>query len=100
MVGDTDFPIDPVAETRCNSQFACVRESGAIHLPWTSTPNGGVVVSNVTFVNFKSHVLMGCAYCGRGDTPMIGDGGFETRFEKLKFVNSSQRALFRHSSEG
>ena len=30
---------------------------------------------------------------------MIGDGAFETRFQGMRFVNSSQRAYFRHPNE-
>ena len=41
----------------------------------------------------------GCAHCARGGAPSLGDGGFETRFERLRFINSSQRALFRHPNE-
>jgi hypothetical protein len=41
----------------------------------------------------------GCAHCGRGGAPSLGDGGYETRFERMNFVNSSQRALFRHPNE-
>ena len=59
-----------------------------------------MLVSNVTFVNFKNACLRGCAHCGRGGSPVLGDGAFETRFEKLKFVNSMERALFRHPNEG
>jgi hypothetical protein len=49
------------------------------------------------FVCFS--LYSGCAHCGRGGAPSLGDGGFETRFERLRFVNSSQRALFRHPNE-
>jgi hypothetical protein len=41
----------------------------------------------------------GCAHCGRGGGRSLGDGGYETRFEGLKFINSSQRALFLHPNE-
>jgi hypothetical protein len=53
----------------------------------------------VTFVNFKHACLRGCAHCGRGGSPVLGDGAAETRFEGMRFVNSSQRALFRHPHE-
>ena len=74
-------------------------ESG-LYFPWAVNPNGGMTVSNVTFVNYKNACLRGCAHCGRAGSPVLGDGGWETRFEKLKFVNSPQRALFRHPNEG
>jgi hypothetical protein len=41
----------------------------------------------------------GCAHCGRGGSPSIGDGAFETRFSGMRFTNSSQRAFFRHPNE-
>jgi hypothetical protein len=77
-----------------------VPAEGGLYFPWAVNPNGGMVVSNVTFVNFKNACLRGCAHCGRAGSPVFGDGGWETRFEKLKFVNSPQRALFRHPNEG
>ncbi len=57
-------------------------------------------MSNVTFVNYKNPCLMGCAHCGKGGSPSMGDGAFETRFEKMRFVNSPERVVFRHSNEG
>lgn len=48
---------------------------------------------------FVSLCHRGCAHCGRGGSPSIGDGAFETRFRGMRFVNSSQRALFRHPNE-
>jgi hypothetical protein len=72
---------------------------GGILFPWNDDAGGGMSVSNVTFVNFKHACLRGCAHCGRGGSPVVGDGAFETRFEGMRFVNSSQRALFRHPNE-
>jgi hypothetical protein len=72
---------------------------GGILLPWNNLAGGGMKVSNVTFVNFAHACLRGCAHCGRGGSPALGDGAFETRFEGMRFVNSSQRALFRHPNE-
>ena len=72
---------------------------GGILFPWNEQAGGGMTVSNATFVNFKHACLCGCAHCGRGGSPVIGDGAFETRFEGMRFVNSSQRALFRHPNE-
>jgi hypothetical protein len=67
---------------------------------WTAPEfSGGMTVSNATFVNFVHACMRGCAHCGRGGSPVVGDGAFETRFEGIKFVNSSQRALFRHPNE-
>jgi hypothetical protein len=43
----------------------------------------------------KCRCLRGCAHCGLGGSPSFGDGGFETRVESIKFVNSSERVLFR-----
>ena len=72
---------------------------GGILFPWNNLAGGGMTVSNVTFVNFKHACLRGCAHCGRGGSPVFGDGAFETRFQGMRFVNSSQRALFRHPNE-
>jgi hypothetical protein len=44
-------------------------------------------------------VYRGCAHCGRGGSPVLGDGGFETRFRSMRFVNCTQRAHFRHPHE-
>jgi hypothetical protein len=41
----------------------------------------------------------GCAHCGRGGSPVVGDGAFETRFQGMRFINSSRRAYFRHPNE-
>jgi hypothetical protein len=73
--------------------------AGGILFPWNENAGGGMSVSNVTFVNFHLPCLRGCAHCGRGGSPVIGDGAFETRFEGMRFVNSTQRALFRHPNE-
>ena len=72
---------------------------GGILLPWNEVAGGGLVVENVTFVNFHGGCIRGCAHCGRGGSPVVGDGAFETRFAGMKFVNSPQRALFRHPNE-
>jgi len=72
---------------------------GGILFPWNEQAGGGMTVSNATFVNFKHACLRGCAHCGRGGSPVFGDGAFETRFEGMRFVNSSQRSLFRHPNE-
>jgi len=72
---------------------------GGILFPWNNLAGGGMSVSNVTFVNFKNGCLRGCAHCGRGGSPVLGDGAFETRFEGMRFVNSSERTLFRHPNE-
>jgi hypothetical protein len=73
--------------------------TGGIAFPWNENAGGGMSVSNVTFVNFHRPCLVGCAHCGRGGSPSIGDGAAETRFEGMRFVNSTQRALFRHPNE-
>jgi hypothetical protein len=41
----------------------------------------------------------GCAHCGRGGSPHVGDGGFETRVRSVRFINCTQRAYFRHPNE-
>ena len=74
-------------------------QEGGLLLPWNRFPDGGYRISNCTFVNFKNACFRGCAHCGRGGSPSFGDGGFETRFNGMRFVNSSQRALFRHPNE-
>ncbi|KAJ1475672.1 hypothetical protein T484DRAFT_1827474 [Baffinella frigidus] len=70
-----------------------------ILLPWNNQPGGGMSISNVTFVNFKNACIRGCAHCGRGGSPYFGDGAFETRFDQMTFINSSERVLFRHPNE-
>ena len=72
---------------------------GGILLPWNEDAGGGFSVHNTTFVNFKNGCIRGCAHCGRGGSPVLGDGAFETRFSGMRFVNSSQRVLFRHPNE-
>lgn len=72
---------------------------GGLLLPWNEDAGGGMVVENVTFVNFQGACIRGCAHCGRGGSPVLGDGAFETRFAGMKFVNSPERALFRHPNE-
>ncbi len=50
---------------------------------------GGMSLINCTFVNFKNPCIVGCAHCGLGGSPSIGDGGFESRFSQvssLKYV--------------
>lgn len=74
-------------------------QEGGLLLPWNRNPDGGYRISNCTFVNFKNPCFRGCAHCGRGGSPSFADGGFETRFEGMRFVNSSQRAWFRHPNE-
>ena len=81
-----------------------IRESGppqtlGMALPWNDAAGRGLTISNCTFVNFVNGCLMGCAHCGKGGSPSIGDGGYETRFRKMRFVNSPQRVLFRHPNE-
>ena len=73
---------------------------GGILLPWNEKEGTGFSVHNTTFVNFVGGCIRGCAHCGRGGSPFMGDGAFETRFSGMKFVNSSQRVLFRHPNEG
>ena len=51
-----------------------------ILLPWNEAAGGGMAISNVTFVNFKNACIRGCAHCGRGGSPVVGDGAFETRY--------------------
>lgn len=70
-----------------------------ILLPWNEDEDGGMVISNCTFVNFVNPCIRGCAHCGRGGSPVLGDGAFETRFSGMTFVNSNERALFRHPNE-
>eukprot|EP00961_Rhodomonas_salina_P271177 3664160-Rhodomonas_salina.4 len=72
---------------------------GGILLPWNEVAGGGMSVTNTTFVNFHGACIRGCAHCGRGGSPFMGDGAFETRFSGMKFVNSPERALFRHPNE-
>lgn len=74
-------------------------QGGGLLFPWNTNALGGFSVANITFVNFKNACLRGCAHCGRGGSPFFGDGAFETRFSGMRFVNSSQRALFRHPNE-
>ena len=71
---------------------------GGLLLPWNELA-GGMTISNVTFVNHFEPVLRGGAHIGRGGSPSTGDGGWETRFEGMRFINTSQRALFRHPHE-
>ena len=71
---------------------------GGLLLPWNELA-GGMTLTNVTFVNHWNFVLRGAAHVGRGGSPSTGDGGFETRFEGIKFVNTSRIALFRHPQE-
>jgi len=73
--------------------------AGGILFPWNVNAGGGMTISNVTFVNYRLPCLRGCAHCGRGGAPDFGNGAFETRFERMRFVNSTQRALFRHPHE-
>lgn len=72
--------------------------TGGLLLPWNELP-GGMTISNVTFVNHLEPVLRGGAHIARGGSPSTGDGGWETRFQGVKFVNTSQRASFRHPHE-
>eukprot|EP00961_Rhodomonas_salina_P299141 3938684-Rhodomonas_salina.2 len=72
---------------------------GGILLPWNADAGGGMSVINSTFVNFEGACIRGCAHCGRGGSPVLGDGAFETRFSGMKFINSPERALFRHPNE-
>jgi hypothetical protein len=74
-------------------------QEGGLLMPWNRNGEGGVLVSNCTFVNFRGACIRGCAHCGRGGSPVFGDGAFETRFSGMRFVNSTQRALFRHPNE-
>jgi hypothetical protein len=74
-------------------------QEGGLLMPWNQNAEGGVLVANCTFVNFKGACIRGCAHCGRGNSPVLGDGAFETRFSGMRFVNSSQRVLFRHPNE-
>ena len=74
-------------------------QDGGLLMPWNRNAEGGVLVSNCTFVNFKGPCVRGCAHCGRGGSPVFGDGAFETRFSGMRFVNSTQRVLFRHPNE-
>ena len=71
---------------------------GGLLLPWNEMP-GGMTLTNVTFVNHLHPVLRGAAHVGRGGSPSTGDGAFETRFEGMRFVNTSKRAWFRHPNE-
>ena len=71
---------------------------GGLLLPWNELA-GGMTISNVTFVNHFEPVLRGGAHIARGGSPSTGDGAWETRFEGINFVNTSQRALFRHPHE-
>lgn len=70
-----------------------------ILLPWNVDAGGGMSIENVTFVNFLNPCIRGCAHCGRGGSPSVGDGAAETRFSGMRFVNSSERVLFRHPHE-
>ena len=56
---------------------------GGILLPWNNLAGGGMKVSNVTFVNFAHACLRGCAHCGRGGSPALGDGAFEFLLARL-----------------
>jgi hypothetical protein len=105
FVDYTGLPLAPsVVEVTISADSENVEMGGPMEggllLPWNVNPGGGMQISNVTFVNFKNACVRGCAHCGRGGSPVLGDGGFETRFEGVRFVNSSQRALFRHPNEG
>jgi len=74
-------------------------KDGGLLMPWNENAKGGFSLANITFVNFKYACLRGCAHCGRGGSPFFGDGAFETRVSGMRFVNSSERALFRHPNE-
>ena len=71
---------------------------GGLLLPWNELA-GGMTISNVTFVNHLNPVLRGGAHIARGGSPSTGDGAFETRFEGMRFVNTSHIAIFRHPNE-
>lgn len=66
---------------------------GGLLLPWNMEAGGGFSVHDTTFVNFQNWCIRGCAHCGLGGAPALGDGGFETRFSGMKFVNSPQRSV-------
>ncbi len=104
FVDQTDLPLDEsygdFDDFLGNAVLQGDPAEGGLYFPWATNPNGGMVVSNITFVNFKFSCLRGCAHCGRAGSPVLGDGGWETRFEKMRFVNSTQRAWFRHPNEG
>ena len=72
---------------RHEEQRAC--SAAGVHLP--ASPR--LTVSNVTFVNFDLSpgctVFRACSFCGTAKK-----GGWVTRFEKLKFINSPRLANF------
>ena len=83
---------------------------GGVLLPWSDpgfdfnagqlvTAPSGMTISNATVVNFKNAFVGGCAHCGRGGSPTFPNGGWETRFEGMRFVNSSQRVFFAHPNQ-
>lgn len=62
----------------------------------------GMQVHDTTFVNYTDGqgAFHFCAHCGRGGSPSPPNGGFETRTRGLTFIDTPQRATFRHVFEG
>ncbi len=82
-------------------EFDDVREmggpmEGGILLPWNMGPGGGMSIINCTFVNFQNPCIRGCAHCGRGGSPVLGDGAFETRFRQVRVVRDTLEARMSH----
>lgn len=62
--------------------------------------NGGFVFSNITFINFTdTPCMVGCAHCGLGGAPGVGDGAAEYRFANMSFINSPAKVVFRAPTE-